>query len=98
MGAFFSILSTVVLSPFVIGITYVVSRAINIKITNVTTKISTINIYLVLLFTAWLFSMSKLSLATGGLTEQENKNERIFYPLSILFSCIFISLLVVKNA
>jgi uncharacterized membrane protein len=91
MGAFFSILSTVVLSPFVIGITYVVSRAINIKITNV-------NIYLVLLFIAWLFSMSKLSLATGGLTEQENKNERIFYPLSILFSCIFISLLVVKNA
>ena len=91
MGAFFSILSTVVLSPFVIGITYVVSRAIKIKITN-------INIYLVLLFIAWLFSMSKLSLASGGLTEQENKNERIFYPLSVLIACMFISLLVVKQA
>lgn len=89
MSAVVSVFSTVLLSPFVAGITYVVSREINFKINKI--------IYLVLLFTAWLFSMSKLSVATGGLTEQENKNERIFYPLSILFACIFISLLVVKQ-
>ena len=90
MSAVVSVFSTVLLSPFVAGITYVVTRGINFKINKI--------IYLVLLFAAWLFSMSKLSVATGGLTEQENKNERIFYPLSILFACMFISLLVVKQA
>jgi membrane protein insertase Oxa1/YidC/SpoIIIJ len=91
MSAVVSVFSTILLSPFVAGITYfVVSRGVNFKINKI--------IYLVLLFTAWLFSMSNLSVATGGLTEQENKNERIFYPLSILFACMFISLLVVKQA
>jgi len=91
MGAILSVFFTIVISPFVAGITYVVSRSRNIKINNK-------NIYLVLLFIAWLFSMSKLSVASGGLTEEEEDNQNLFYPLSILFACMFISLLVVKQA
>jgi hypothetical protein len=87
MGAVISVLYTVLLSPIVIALTYFASRGTTLNIHYM---------YLVGLFFAWLFSMSKLSLATGGLTEQQEKNRKLYTPLSVLFASTIISLLVIK--
>ena len=88
MGAVLSVFYTVLLSPIVIALTYFASRG---------TKLNIHYAYLVVLFLAWLFSMSKLSLATGGLTDEQEKNRKVHTPLSVLFACLFISLVVIRQ-
>jgi len=91
MSAILSLLHLGYLSPIVVGVTLIVTRARDIKINNK-------NIYFVLLFMGWLFSVYTMSLYSEEGTEESGKKVLLTYYLSLIFGCMLMSLSMIKQA